>query len=104
MGQFGEGFDSGGLALQVITLRQLVNIATGSANILLNSTGNEDALKKSHFAGAAGALVLRVTLIPSHGVAGGATAIACAIATQNLLTVFLANRETGISVIPDMYS
>lgn len=100
MGQFGEGFDSGGLALQVITLGQLVNIATGSANILLISTGNEDALKKSHYAGAAGVLIAGVTLIPEYGVVGGAAATACAIATQNLLTVFFVKKRTEVSVIP----
>ena len=100
MGQFGEGFDSGGLALQVITLGQLVNIATGSANILLISTGNEDALKKSHYVGAAGVLIAGVTLIPEYGVVGGAAATACAIATQNLLTVFFVKKRTGVSVIP----
>ena len=100
MRQFGEGFDSGGLALQVITLGQLVNLATGSANILLISSGNEDALKKSHYAGAVVALALGVTLIPSYGVVGGAAATASAIGIQNLLTVYLAKTHTGMSVIP----
>jgi len=99
MGQFGQGFDSGGLALQVITLGQLVNIATGSANILLISTGNEDALKKSHYAGATVALALGVTLTPAYGVVGGAAATSCAIATQNLLSVFLVKKQTGIHLI-----
>ena len=99
MGQFGQGFDSGGLALQIITLGQLVNIATGSANILLISTGNEDTLKRSHYAGATVALALGVTLIPAYGVVGGAAATARAIATQNLLTVFLVKKHTGIHLI-----
>ena len=100
MAQFGAGFDSGSAALRIITIGQLANIATGSANILLISTGHEASLKHTHFAGAAISLAMGLLLIPTLGVTGAAIATAVGIAVQNIMTVYKVKRQTGLRVLP----
>lgn len=100
MVQFGTGFDSGATVLRIITIGQLVNIATGSANILLISTGHEASLKGTHFVGAAMSLTMGLLLTPTLGVIGAATATAVGIAVQNIMTVYKVNKKTGLRVSP----
>ena len=102
MSTFGSDFASAAVLLQVITLGQLVNIATGSANMLLVSSGNEVALKSTYYTGAAVALVGCVGLIPAYGVLGGAIATAIALAVQNIATVMTESKHLNMSVLPNL--
>jgi O-antigen/teichoic acid export membrane protein len=102
MSAFGSDFAAAGVLLQIITLGQLVNVATGSANMLLVSSGNEEALKTTYYAGAAVALVACVGLIPTYGVIGGAIATAIALAVQNLATVVMVRKRLRMRVLPSL--
>lgn len=100
MSSFGPDFAPAAVLLQIITLGQVVNIATGSANMLLVSTGNEDALKFTYYTGAAIAVIVCACLIPVYGVLGGAVATALAIAVQNIATVSMVRKRLGMTVLP----
>ena len=100
MSSFGPDFAPAAVLLQIITLGQVVNIATGSANMLLVSTGNEDALKFTYYTGAAIAVIVCACLIPVYGVLGGAVATALAIAIQNIATVTMVRKRLGMTVLP----
>jgi O-antigen/teichoic acid export membrane protein len=102
MSAFGSDFAAAGVLLQIITLGQLVNVATGSANMLLVSSGNEEALKSTYYTGAAVALVACVVLIPTYGVIGGAIATAIALAVQNLATVVMVRKRLRMRVLPTL--
>ena len=102
MSAFGSDFAAAGVLLQIITLGQLVNVATGSANMLLVSSGNEEALKSTYYTGAAVALVACVGLIPTYGVIGGAIATAIALAVQNLATVVMVRKRLRMRVLPTL--
>lgn len=102
MSAFGSDFAAAGVLLQIITLGQLVNVATGSANMLLVSSGNEEALKSTYYTGAAVALVACVGLIPTYGVIGGAIATALALAVQNLATVVMVRKRLRMRVLPTL--
>ena len=102
MSAFGPEFTEAAILLQVITVGQLVNVATGSANVLLVGSGNEDALKSTYYLGAAIALIACGLLIPAYGVVGGAVATGLAIAAQNIATVIMVRKHLGIRVIPQL--
>lgn len=100
MSSFGPDFALAAVLLQIITLGQVVSIATGSANMLMVSTGNEDALKFTYYTGAAIAVIVCACLIPVYGVLGGAVATAMAIAIQNIATVTMVRKRLGMTVLP----
>ena len=102
MSAFGPEFTDAAILLQVITVGQLVNVATGSANVLLVGSGNEDALKSTYYLGAVIALVACALLIPTYGVVGGAIATGLALAVQNIATVIMVRKTLGISVVPGL--
>ena len=102
MSAFGPEFTEAAILLQIITAGQLVNVATGSANVLLVGSGNEDALKSTYYLGAAIVLIACALLIPTYGVVGGAIATGLAIAVQNIATVIMVRRTLGISVLPGL--
>ena len=102
MSAFGPEFTEAAILLQVITVGQLVNVATGSANVLLVGSGNEDALKSTYYLGAVIALVACALLIPTYGVVGGAIATGLALAVQNIATVIMVRKTLGISVVPGL--
>ena len=102
MSTFGPDFVAAGVLLQVITLGQIVNVATGSANMLLVSSGNEEALKLTYYAGATVAVIACVGLIPTYGVMGGAIATAAALAIQNVATVVMVSKRLQINALPKL--
>ena len=80
----------------------MIAVATGIANMLLESFGNEETLKSTYYADAAAALVACVGLIPTYGVAGGAIATALALAVQNLATVVMVRKRLRMRILPTL--
>src|SRR5690606_38562703 len=86
---FGADFTRGITALLLLSLAQLVNVATGSVGVLLNMTGNQHAMRNSVLIGGAILLVLAVVLSPLYGMNGMAAANAAGMVLQNVLAAFL---------------
>jgi len=93
---FGSEFPRGTVALAILSIGQLVNVAAGSVGLLLIMTGHEnDTLR-----GLVGAAVINVTLsvllIPICGLEGAAVASAVSTATWNILLTIQVYRNLGI--------
>jgi len=93
---FGPDFADADVALAILALGQLVNVATGTVATLLIMTGYQ---RKAALGISVGALVNvagAVTLIPALGTAGAALAAAGGIALSNIMLVIAAHRHLGI--------
>lgn len=100
MSLFGDGFRIGYRALQILTIGEFINAATGSVGILLTMTGHERDLRNNVMVAAAVSVALSLALIPSLGLLGGAIATAVAGVVQNFLGVFQVRRRLGFYVLP----
>jgi O-antigen/teichoic acid export membrane protein len=85
MALFGPDFIVGATALRLLSLGQLVNLATGAVGVMLIMTGRSLLTLFNSVLMVGGALVLDVLLVPRFGLDGAALAGALAIAAINLL-------------------
>ena len=95
---FGSEFGTAALALQILALGQLINLATGSVGTLLIMTGHQQKSLLNSLFGALAALVLSLLLIPAYGASGAAAALAITVALRNLSATFLVWRFVGVNV------
>lgn len=95
---FGEQFSGAAVALQIIALGQMVNVATGSVGWLLIMTGHEALMRNVSLVTNAVGLVLFFALIPPLGVLGGALATAFTLVAQNLAAAWYAWRRLNIRI------
>ena len=82
---FGDTFRSGGMALALLAMGQLVNAAMGSVIMLLNMTGHERDTVRGVVVGAALNIVLNCLLIPIFGIEGAAASTSITLIFWNLL-------------------
>ena len=85
MGAFGGEFVAGAATLQILSIGQFVNVATGSVGVLLVMSGHERDYRNVLIVAACVVLFLNYTLIRSHGAVGAAIAAASALVVQNVL-------------------
>ena len=71
--------------MQLLSLGQLVNFATGSVGIMLMMTGRSDIVFANSIAVVLLSLGLDFWLVPAYGLVGGAAASAFSIAVLNLV-------------------
>lgn len=90
---YGTRYESGAVPLLILSLGQLVNAATGAVGSMLAMTGHQSELLKISVSALAVNVVLSGVLIPRFGLAGAATATACAVAGVNFGAVLLAWRS-----------
>ena len=89
---FGEGYIAGGLILGILSVGQLINVGTGSVNILFLMTGHQ---KRWLFMSTIGLLVdiaLGVFLTEEYGIMGAAAATAIAVGGLYVIAVIQGNR------------
>ena len=89
LGAFGGDFAAGGATLQILSIGQFVNVATGSVGVLLVMSGHERDYRNGQIAAACVVLILNFMLTPSHGAVGAAIATASALVVQNVLFGYL---------------
>jgi O-antigen/teichoic acid export membrane protein len=89
---FGPGFHSGGEALQLLTVANLVNAFAAFNGLLLMMTGH--ARKAAGAAASALTLnvALSIALVPIWGAAGAATAALASVALRNALNSWQTRR------------
>ena len=101
MSLFGAGFGgSGPLALRILAVGQLVNVATGFAGTALVMTGHASLLTKGYAIGAAFSVILNAALIPPFGLIGAAIATAIGISVINIGVVVILRRRLSINALP----
>ncbi|MDA1076372.1 MAG: oligosaccharide flippase family protein [Proteobacteria bacterium] len=82
---YGDAYCSAYLALAILLIGQLVNVACGSVGLLLNMTGNEAYVFKSLSMAFAISMILCVVLIPAYGAFGASIAATISMMFWNVL-------------------
>jgi O-antigen/teichoic acid export membrane protein len=82
---FGPEFDSGTVALVILALAMLVNMATGPVSVVLLMAGKSSWNLANNAAAVVVNILLSLLLIPQFGITGAAVAWAASIAVQNLV-------------------
>ncbi len=100
MGIFGQDFVAGRNALIIISIGQVVNVATGSVGCLLLMTSYEKIMKWINVSAAMSNIVLSWILIPKFGVIGAAFASSISLALLNCLALFSVFKLLTISTVP----
>ncbi|WP_207064083.1 polysaccharide biosynthesis C-terminal domain-containing protein [Motiliproteus sp. SC1-56] len=99
MGLFGPEFRQAGLLLQILALGQFVNVVTGSVGYLLMMSGHEKDMRNVMLLCGPLAVVLALILTPMYGAVGSAIATAIALASQNLLAVWMVKKRLGFNTL-----
>ena len=94
---FGDEFTEGKFALIVLTLSQVVNLATGSVGYLLTMTGHQKTAIQLLILCALLTTLLSILLIPDFGVNGAAIAAAVNNVVLNVLMAVAVKRKIGIN-------
>ena len=97
--RFGAEFTSGGGALRILLVGQLVNTSCGSVSALLQMTNNERQFQRIFLVATLANVVLNALLIPRFGITGAAIASAVATVSWNLGGVVYSKQALGISTL-----
>ncbi|MCS0371009.1 oligosaccharide flippase family protein [Vibrio diabolicus] len=92
---FGEEFLAAAPLLVVLSLGQLVNVATGSVGFLLLMSGHEKTMKYITISSGTISICLLIALCQTFGVIGAAWAMAIGMAIQNLAALYFVKRYLG---------
>ncbi|HHX8485594.1 TPA: oligosaccharide flippase family protein [Vibrio diabolicus] len=92
---FGEEFLAAAPLLVVLSLGQLVNVATGSVGFLLLMSGHERTMKYITISSGTISICLLIALCQTFGVIGAAWAMAIGMAIQNLAALYFVKRYLG---------
>ncbi|VEP16059.1 Membrane protein involved in the export of O-antigen and teichoic acid [Hyella patelloides LEGE 07179] len=93
---FGSEFTQGQNALIVLCVGQLVNVATGSAGLLLSMTGHERYTLISRCGSTLLNVVLNALLIPRWGLSGAAIATVGSTVLLNVENTIVVRKKLGI--------
>lgn len=97
LGVFGPEFTSGGTALLILVVGELLSVACGSVTFAMAMTGHERALARTTIASVVLNVALGLALIPAFGIEGVAIARAVSTVGLNLVLVWQLWRREGIS-------
>ncbi|GAK16766.1 LOW QUALITY PROTEIN: capsular polysaccharide synthesis enzyme CpsJ, membrane protein, export of O-antigen and teichoic acid [Vibrio sp. JCM 19053] len=90
-----ESFSAAAPLLVVLSLGQLVNVATGSVGFFIIMSGHERTMKYITISSGTVSICLLVTLCQMFGVIGAAWAMAIGMAIQNLAALYFVKRYLG---------
>ncbi len=99
---FGTDFQVATLALRLLTIGALFNLAAGPVGLLLMMTGNERLLMRNVLYMASVNALLNMALIPSFGLNGAAAATAITAISINALNSVAVRRRLGFWVLPNL--
>lgn len=96
---FGEEYIQAAHLLQILIIGQFINVITGSVGFLLNMTGHEKDMRNVVFFSGPLSLGLGLFLTPIYGATGAAIATAIALASQNLIAVYMVKKRLGFNTL-----
>ena len=99
LSMFGQNATAGALALTILTLSQLVNVASGPVGSLLVMSGHQDLVRNSTLATVLLQLGLCLWLIPAYGALGAAITAAAGVTTKNLINVIMVRKHLGLRLL-----
>ncbi len=99
MSLFGDTYSSGATLLVILASGQLINVLTGSTGYLLSMSGHEGDLRNVVLISGPIAVGSALLLTPLFGVHGAAVATAIAVASQNLLSVYMVKKRLGFNTM-----
>lgn len=82
---FGDDYTSGGMALAILAIGQLINAFVGSVGILLSMTGHERDTATGVAVAAIVNIIFNLVLIPYYGMEGAAFSTALSVVVWNLI-------------------
>jgi O-antigen/teichoic acid export membrane protein len=94
---FGAEFSSSYLPMIILSVGQLMNVASGPVGTLLSMSRHERFVGVGMATSVVFNLLLNYVLIPKYGVSGAAIATAVSVGIWNLMMVFFAKRILGIN-------
>lgn len=99
---YGKEFTPGSLALSIIAIGQIFNVASGPVAQLLNSTGYHKQFRDISLFGAFVNLIFIFILIPKWGIEGAAIGNAASMAAWNIVGTIYVKKKFGyyIAYIP----
>lgn len=97
LGIFGDEFREGASSLAVLTVGQLIYVASGNAGLTLVMSGNERIAIRGMAVGSFVTVTLCAALIPFYGGAGAAVAMAAGTIVSNALLVITTYRRLGVA-------
>lgn len=92
---FGNSFDTAYLPLLILSLGQLINVASGSGGPLLNMSGYEKIVAYSVFASTVVNILLNIILIPKFGVIGAAYTTIFTFVIWNISVIYFSKKYLG---------
>jgi O-antigen/teichoic acid export membrane protein len=93
---FGQDFMKGETALTILSIGQIINVATGSVGLLLVMTGHERDVAISVGISALLNIIMNAFLIPKWGIEGAAIATTTSMVVWNILLAILVYKRLGI--------
>jgi O-antigen/teichoic acid export membrane protein len=93
---FGAEFADASLVLTILTLGQLVNIATGPVGIMLMMTGNERVMRKNLVLTSAFTIFIGAFMVWRFGIIGAASSATTGMLLLNVLSVWAVWRRLGV--------
>jgi O-antigen/teichoic acid export membrane protein len=97
---FGEDYISGSLALIIVTIGQLINVATGSVGCILMMTGHEKLMQYNVILSLVLNVGLNILLIPKYGLNGAAISSSLSLILMNLVSAVLVHKKLSILTFP----
>jgi len=94
---FGSGFESAAVALRIIMIGQLLNVATGPVGVLLMMSGNQRLWMWQAVAALGLNLALNTALVPRFGLAGAAWATSASLIVLFSSAMLAVNRKLNLS-------
>lgn len=93
---FGSAYTDGAVALIIMSLGQLINIATGSVGALMVMLNHQKRFLQIQFAALVLTLILNFWWIPIWGITGAAVGNSIGIAVANFVSMVYLKRATGL--------
>lgn len=99
LSMFGDKATAGALALTLLTLSQLVNVASGPVGSLLVMSGHQRLVRNATLFTVLLQLGLCFWLIPLYGALGAAITTAVGVTTKNLINVVMVRKHLGVRLL-----
>lgn len=101
LGFFGNEFSRGKVALWILVLGQVVNVAAGPVGVLMTMTGHQKRVAATVSASAGCNIILNFLLIPRFEIEGAAVATAISLVLWNAITLWWVIKHLRIN--PTMF-